>query len=88
MKPERHCGNSKTRSKESLTHIPISSRDLSQKKKCRCGCGGIGIFLITGVDYGGHAFIDEPACLTAAIYCEESACELGLSFSKRRAVSL
>jgi hypothetical protein len=55
---------------------------------CRCGCKKEAEWLITGKDYGpngkGEVFTDEPACNSAMLYCEESAYELGLPFSKRR----
>ena len=51
---------------------------------CRCGCGNAAVWLITGVDFGGETYTDDPACDTAAAYCEEAAHELGLPFSRRR----
>lgn len=48
--------------------------------KCKCGCGKDGKWLMSGQDYDGRIFTAEPACESAARYCEESASELGLPF--------
>ena len=39
---------------------------------------------MTGVDFGGDSFVDEPACDQAADYCCEAATELDLPFTRRR----
>lgn len=49
---------------------------------CRCGCEGEAKFLISGTDFGGWKFKNDPACRAAAQYCEEAAEELNLPFSK------
>lgn len=53
-------------------------------RKCRCGCGQKGQYLISGTNYDGERFINEPACLAATAYCENAARELGLPFGKKR----
>lgn len=50
---------------------------------CLCGCKGEAMYLISGQDYGGQFFKDEPACFDAATYCEESAAVLDLPFSMK-----
>lgn len=55
-----------------------------QVPKCQCGCGEDAVYLISGSDFDGKVFKDEPACHNSAIYCEESAHELGRPFEKKR----
>lgn len=52
--------------------------------KCRCGCDTPGQFLITGIDFGGEAYTNEPACAQAADYCEENAAILNLPFHRSK----
>lgn len=56
---------------------------MSEEIKCRCGCGGEAKYLCDGTDFDGSTFTDEPACQSATAYMEESAHELGLTFTKR-----
>lgn len=51
--------------------------------KCRCGCGGPASYLCSGWEYDptkrdglGKRFDNEPCCISAASYLEESAHEL------------
>jgi hypothetical protein len=48
--------------------------------ECKCGCGGPGVWRITGKAYLGYWYSDELACDAFARYCRESAAELGLPF--------
>lgn len=48
--------------------------------ECKCGCGGEARWLMTGVDYDGSRFVDEPGCESVARYCAEAAAELRLPF--------
>lgn len=51
---------------------------------CNCGCGREARWLMTGEDYEGSPFFDDPACDSAASYCQEAATELGRRFTMRR----
>lgn len=48
----------------------------SKARICGCGCGMPARWLMTGQDYDGAWFYDEPACESSAGYCQESAREL------------
>jgi len=59
--------------------------------QCKCGCSDKPEWLCTGFeldpykpDNKGKAYVDEPACHTAAFYLESTSFELNLPFSKRR----
>ncbi len=49
--------------------------------QCKCGCKGEAHWLMTGVDFDGTEFVDEPGCESVARYCQEAAGELRLPFS-------
>lgn len=50
---------------------------------CKCGCEMDARWLITGEDYDGTWFTDEPACDSSAFYCREASAELRLPFTMR-----
>ncbi len=63
--------------------------------KCNCGCKGEPSYLVTGYDYDpraknnrGKPFVDEPACINAMMFLEESSYEVGFPFSKKRVVTV
>ncbi len=61
-----------------------ASEVASDSPTCRCGCGQSATWLISGTDFGGDQYVDDPACQSAADYCEEAASELGLNFSRKK----
>jgi len=56
---------------------------MSERKQCLCGCHGNAVWLVSGRDFTGEMFKDEPACEGSTQYMEDASAELGGPVAKR-----